>query len=252
MSPVNLNSAGLMDVILYSLDQKLPFSAVSVGTTEAFVLAQYTILRESEFMEHKEAYVANQGVKRGFDHRGVRFPNIDARNDAVESLAKADAIGYNMLLNCELTNKVLYYYHFRPAYVFEALIRRVVMFSQPERFNRMLANRKILLVCAYADEVQAAMEKILQPSLGFTVTGAVRLEEYEDIPRVKEEIDRVDFDLCLMAAGVNAVILAPYIARRYGKVAFDIGQAMESFITGEVETLGYINRFVGLDVLMSL
>jgi hypothetical protein len=56
--PTILGSAGLLDSIIQALDGKKPFSVVSVGATETFVLAQYTVLKEEEFMTHPEAHVA--------------------------------------------------------------------------------------------------------------------------------------------------------------------------------------------------
>ncbi len=251
-----LSSGELMDLIINSLDNKIPFSVASVGATESFVLAQYNILNEKEFMSHPEADVAAWGLKRGFNHRGIRFPNIEARDMSVEALKKVDVIGYNMILNDwnagKLTEKALEYYNIWPKYVFEAYLRHVIMFSQQEKFEKMLAGRKILLICGYADEVKTAMEIGFQKKLGLEVVGTVKIVEYEDIPRVKEELARFDFDLCLLAAGINAVILGSYIASAYGKVAFDIGQAMENFITGGIHTSKYLERFIGMDKLMNM
>jgi hypothetical protein len=250
-----LSSGGLMDLVINALDRKIPFSVVSVGVTESFVLAQYSVLTEEEFLGHKETRVAAQGVKRGFDHRGIRFPNIQARDKAVASLRSAEVIGYNTteaMHSDQLTKKVFDYYKIEPRFIFEANIRRVIMFSQQEKFEKMLTGRKIVLICSYADEVKAAMEKNMQNRLGFKVTGTIKIEEFEDIPRVKAELTRIDFDLCLLAAGINAVILAPYIATTYGKVAFDLGQAMESFISGDIEMAGYLDRYIGIDNLMKM
>ncbi|MDW7650437.1 MAG: hypothetical protein SCK29_09930 [Bacillota bacterium] len=71
-----VGSCELMGLLLRALKNKKPLSIVSVGITESFVLAQYTILSEEEFMAHKEAWIAAQGVKRGFDHRGIRFRTL--------------------------------------------------------------------------------------------------------------------------------------------------------------------------------
>lgn len=134
----------------------------------------------------------------------------------------------------------------------ESHIRRVIMFSQQEKFRLMLANRKILLICSYADEVKDAMEKDLKNNVEFDIVGTIIIEEFEDIPRVKEELIRFDFDLCLLAAGINAVILAPYIAKTYSKVAFDLGLGMESLITRHIEFVGYLERYIALDLLMKM
>jgi hypothetical protein len=174
----------------------------------------------------------------------------------VEALRLTDVVGYNMVLHDwnagKLTESVFDYYQIKPRYVFESYMRHVIMFSQQEKFERMLSGRKIVLVCGYADEVKTAMELRLRARLGFDVVGTIKIEEYEDIPRVREELGRYDFDLCLLAAGINAVILAPYIAATLRKVAFDIGQAMENLITGEIETYAYLKRFIGLEKLMRM
>ncbi|MBA9085616.1 2-phospho-L-lactate transferase/gluconeogenesis factor (CofD/UPF0052 family) [Fontibacillus solani] len=64
---------------------------VSVKTS---IASQFTVHSEEYFMNHPEAAVANAGHKRGVKHRGVRFPNIEIRDAAVEAVKKADIIGY--------------------------------------------------------------------------------------------------------------------------------------------------------------
>jgi hypothetical protein len=247
-----VGSEKLMDLVIKALDDNTPFSVVSVGITEAFVLSQYTILKEEDFMSDKEVWVASQGLKRGFDHRGIRFPNKRARDEALESLFQADAVGYNIfLIQDELVAKVFQYYNFTPRYVFESHLRRVIMFSQQQKFLQMLSNRKVLIMCSYADEVKAAMNENLTKKIDCKIS-TIKIEEFEDIPRVKEELACHDFDLCLLAAGINAVILAPYIAQTYRKVAFDLGQGMESLISGKIEMVNYLKRFINLDELMKM
>lgn len=251
-----LNSSQLMDKILYALKHKQPFSVVSVGATESFVLAQYKVLSEEEFMNHDEAFVANKGVTKGHEHRGIRFPNIEARDAAVKALRKVDVVGYNLLWwdmdSGELTEKVFDAYDLWPKYVFEAHIRRVIMFSQEEKFHRMLDGKKIVIVCGYADEVKEALNKNLKDKLGFDVVGAIKINEYEDIERVKEELKNYEFDICLIAAGINAIILAAHITEVYQKVVFDIGRGMESLITGELSKDYSMFKSLGIDKLMNM
>ncbi|HWP96291.1 MAG TPA: GT-D fold domain-containing glycosyltransferase [Syntrophomonadaceae bacterium] len=249
-----LDSAGLMDAILSALKHQRPLSIVSVGQTEAFVMAQYTIYSEEEFMSSREAYNANRGEKSGFFHRGIRFPNVAARDAAVEAARNADIVGYNLIEPWarEFTEKVFAAYDLQPQFVFEANIRRVFMFSQNEKFEEMLKGRKVLLVGSLAPQAKTAFDGKLKEKLGFEIVGALSIFENEEIPRVKEELEQYDFDLCILAAGVNALILAPYIAKKYGKVAFDIGWGMKSFITGEVEKDSFITDVIGLDNLYKL
>lgn len=249
-----LSCTELMNAILDALQKGEPLSVVSVGQTEAFVMAQYTIFPEEEFMSHREAYNANLGEKSGFFHRGIRFPNVQARDDAVEAARKADIIGYNTVVQVAriFAEKVFQTYSIKPQRAFEANLRRVFMFSQAEKFEAMLQGRKILLISSLAAEAAVALHSNFRNKLDFQVTGAIPIYEYEDIPMVKQALDNYDFDLCFLAAGVNALILAPYIAEKYGKVAFDIGWGMKSFITGEIVTDDWVTDIIGIENLKKM
>ncbi len=253
ISPM-LNSTQLLDRIRNALEKREGCSVISVGATEAFVMAQYTIYSEEEFMRHGEAENANMGAKSGFYHRGIRFPNKEARDEAVLAVKNADIVGYNTFVDSakSLTEKVFAAYSIKPPYVFEANLRRVIMFSQKEKFEKILQGRRILLISSLAEQAKAALENNLQDRLGFDVVGAISIHEYEEIPYVKEQISQYEFDLCLLAAGINAVILAPYIAKVYGKVAIDIGWGMQSLISGEIVADPWVTDIIGLDNLFAM
>ncbi|MED4224968.1 GT-D fold domain-containing glycosyltransferase [Neobacillus cucumis] len=256
MNGIKLTSGELMDRILESLDQKKPLSVVSVGATESFVMAQYTVLSEEEFMNHPEAKIANQGVKSGFLHRGVRFPNVNLRDEVVQAVREADIIGFNTLVSFadagELTKRVMKTYAIEPKYYYDSYLRRVFMFSQKEKFEKMLRNRRILLIGSPADDAKRVMNDTLKDKLGFEIVGTIKIDEYEEIPQAKDQIDNYQFDLCLIAAGTNALILASYIAKKHGKVAFDIGSGMNSLHTGEVYMDYWLEHIIGLDNLMKM
>lgn len=255
LRPVVLSSGDLMDMILDALNRRAPCPVVSLGASETFVVAQDTVLSYRKIMNHAEAKVANKGIRRGQEHRGIRFPNLKARDALVDALRKVEIIGFNLTIRDNdsglLTEKVLNYYDLWPKYTYEAYIRRVIMFSQKEKFEQMLKKRKILIVCGYADEVEAALNRNLKNKLDFEIVGAIKIHEFEEIPKVKKEILAYDFDIALLAAGLNAIILAAYISQVKGKVSFDIGQGMESLITGNIQdsvdfltkTIGIINLF---------
>ncbi|MGU3472558.1 GT-D fold domain-containing glycosyltransferase [Paenibacillus sp. D51F] len=255
MAYQELTTGQVLDRILYSLDRRLPLSVISVGVTETHVLAQYEVYSEEQFMNHPEAHVANYSkVKRGHQHRGITFPNIEARDATLEAVRNADIVGINIRVSRsgEFTRKVFDFYGIAPKFVFEAYTRRVMMISQEQKFHDMLTNRKIAIVCGYADEVKKALENQLQAALNFQITGTIKIESYEDIPRVKQEIRECEFDLCLLAAGTNAVILAPHIARDLGKVALDLGQGIETLITGKIEGEEWLTGQIELAKLMEM
>lgn len=251
-----LSSGELMDQILEALNQKKPLSVVSVGATETFVMAQYTVLTEEEFMNDPEAKIANRGVTEGFLHRGVRFPNIQIRDDAVDAVRKADIVGYNTLIMWPhvgaLTERVFKAYDIQPNYVYDSYLRRVIMFSQKKKFEQMLQNRKILLIGSLAARAKEVLDQNQKDHLGFEIIDTVRIDEYEELPEAKHRIDKCDFDLCLLAAGTNSLILSSYISTMHGKVAVDLGSGISSFITGEVYTDTWLENIISLEKLMSM
>lgn len=249
-----LNSLAVLDLIIKALDRNEPLSIVSVGATEAFVMAQYTIYSEEEFMVHPEAQIANMGIQTGFYHRGIRFPCIGARDNLIEAVRQADIVGCNTIVESArvFVEQVFSGYNIEPALIFEANIRRVIMFSQKEKFFSMLKGRKVLLIGSLAPQIRAEIEWTYMRKHECQVVGAISIHEYEEIARVKEEIKQFGFDLCLLAAGVNATILAPYIARSCGKVAFDMGSGLTSLTTNEVVMDQWIAYLIGLDKLFSM
>lgn len=251
-----LDSKTFMERINRALNKKQPLSVVNVGATESYVMAQDTVLPEEEFMAHPEAEVANLGRKNGFYHRGIRFPNRAARDEAVNALRKADLVGYNTMVRTWdgglMAERVFEVNGIKPKYLFDGYLRRVIMFTQKALFEKMLAGRKILLIGSPAPATREALNRKMKDRLGFEIVGAIPIYEYEELPDVKRQIAGYEFDLCLLSAGVNALILAPYIAETYGKVAFDIGFGMQSLITGTVYKDEWLTELIGLDRLMRL
>lgn len=247
-----LSSRKLMDKVITALDKKKPLSVVSVGATQSYVLAQYTILTEKEFMKHNEALKTNSGTVL----RGFTFPNIQLRDEMIDAIKKADIVGYNLTLrdkikSGKMTLIVFKAYDIQPRYVFDSLIRRVIMFSQKSKFKSMLRNRRIVLIGKQAIEARDALRKRWGRRLGFDIVQSLQMTSYDQMSEIKKKLDKTEYDLCLLSAGVNAAILAPYMATNHGKVAFDIGQGMTSLITREVVVTGMV-EYVGLKKLMRM
>jgi hypothetical protein len=56
-----------------------------------------------------------------------------------------------------------------------------------------------------------------------TVAGSTSVNYFEDIPRVKAELSRADFDLAIISAGIPSLILAPWISTTLHRPALDFG-----------------------------
>lgn len=252
--PAFLNSLALIELINRCLDEKEPLSVVSVGATEAFVMAQYLLYSEEEMLRHPEARVANWGIQEGHYHRGLRFPNLAARDAAVEAARSADIIGYNTIVQParHLTERVFAIHNIEPQAAFEAHLRRVIMFTHKDKFTNMLKDKKLLLVGAPAPEVKRAIETRYLRSYNCQIAGAVSISDFQEINKAQEEIENCEFDICFLAAGTNALILAPYIARQRGKVAFDIGHGMASLASQRIVMDDWLGRIIGLNNIMNM
>jgi hypothetical protein len=251
MNIKQLNSGELMDRIIQALDDNTPLSVVSIGSTESYVMAQYTVMSERRFMRHREAIATNSGkVSRGFT-----FPNVKLRDEMVDAVRKSDIVGYNICLRDiyagKMVQKVFQVYGIKPQLVFDTLIRRVIPFNQKIKFKKMLKNRRIVLIGSNATEVKKALERRWGKRFLFEIVACIPMSSYDDMEEVKRKLDSIDYDLALMTAGVNAVILASYIADQHRKVAFDLGQGMNSLITKQVVETGFVRR-VGLQRLMKM
>lgn len=245
-----LNSGELMDRIIRALDEKTPLSVISVGSTESCVMAQYKVLSEKRFMRHREAVATNSEDRRGFT-----FPNVRLRDQMVTAVKRADIVGYNIALRHtyagDMVKEVFHAYGIQPRFVFDALIRRIIPLNQKVKFKRMLRNRTIVLIGSNANEVKEALELRWSKRFPFEIAACINMRSYDEMKEVKRRLGRIEFDLALLTAGVNAVILASYIATKYGKVAFDLGQGMNTLITKQVVETGFVRR-VGLKKLMNM
>lgn len=252
--PEILNSSALIERISSCLNKETPLSVVSVGATEAFVMAQNVLFSEDEILHHPEARVANWNIQKGHYHRGLRFPNLAARDAAARAARQADIIGYNTIVYSarQLAERVLSVHNIDPPAVFEAHLRRVIMFSQKDKFIGMLKDKKLLLVGAPAPDIKRKIEIRYLHAYNCQIIGAISIYDFQEINRVKEEIAQYEFDLCFLAAGTNALILAPYVAKHLGKVAFDIGHGMTSLATQKPVLDDWLVRVIGLDNIMKM
>jgi hypothetical protein len=92
-------------------------------------------------------------------------------------------------------------------------------------FWEIIHQYRTLLISKWAEQYAGIIAKQyarLEPN----IVGCIHFTHYNQIPGVLKQISQYDFEIALISAGVNAVILAPKIAELYGKVAIDFGKTM--------------------------
>ena len=210
-----------------ALRQKKPFSLVRIGDGENIVLAQGKFLSNQELEQTYWVRDSRAGKK------GVDLPNLTLRDQMLKGIKAADIVGICRQQNDEvsaptrfkrvLTNKIFDYYGLEPralCYVF--CNRKMVSYRY---FWRIIHQYRTLLISKWAADY-AKLITSKYADLPPWIVGAIPFEHYKQTPTVLKKVGKYDFDLALISAGVNAVILAPAIAERYKKVAVDFGKTM--------------------------
>ncbi|WNR43428.1 GT-D fold domain-containing glycosyltransferase [Paenibacillus roseipurpureus] len=206
--------------IRYALNHKKPLSLVRIGDGENICLSQKSLWSIKRVM--KEPWVKRKD-------KGVTLPNLRLRNQMVSEIRRASIVGLlspnDTLIRAPryqkrpLTNKVFAYFRISPRLTCNACINRYA--TGDKDFWKLLRGRRIFIISKHAKSMKKKLRK-----RGLNVVGTLSFTHYKQISHTVDKVGakRHTFDLVLISTGVNAVILAPRIARRTRKVALDFGQ----------------------------
>ncbi|QMV40772.1 GT-D fold domain-containing protein [Cohnella cholangitidis] len=217
-----LSATEVNDCIISAMNSKSPLSIVRLGDGELLTLAQEAVMNEEE--------VRIEG--HFLSYAGVHLPDLDARDQLVRAITKADIVGIPKL---RLPNfQPLAFAAFKAHGIHYGNLRMTLSTINYTLylegfFRGMLTDRRVLVV----GNSSPGLAQVLSDS-GIRVIGSVSpVKGIPDIPRVMREIADYDFDIALVGAGVPAVIIVQRIASELGKVAIDFGHLADSFVKGE-------------------
>ena len=202
--------------IRYCLRNKVGFSLVRVGDAENQVMAQGLIYSIEEI---KNIWWANDE-----SWTGVILPNYKARDRLISSIKKADIVG--VLHQSEeyewknMSEEVFAFYNIKPRQLCYAFIN-VYMVNHPG-IIALMEKHRILLI----GKAAPSFAMLLKTRFNINVAGSIMINNYNDIPQVLQQANCIDYEMALISAGSNAVIMASTLAQQ-GKVAIDIGSAMK-------------------------
>lgn len=209
--------------ILRALKHKKAFSLVRIGDGENIVFSQNTVWPLKRTL--REPWVKRKD-------KGLTLPNLKLRNEMAQSVRKATIVGIlakndRMIrapryLKRSLTDKIFRYYKLKPRLTCNACVNRLMPY-QP-LFRKVVKGRRILIINRKPGSIKSVLERAPYHA---KVTVTIPFTHYRQINSTlkKAAKHKRSFDLALITCGVNAVILAPRIARLTGKVAIDFGQA---------------------------
>lgn len=218
----------VLNQIQIALKQKKPFSLIRIGDGENIILAQNVFLSPREVL--KTYWVKQSDTGRG---KGVTLPNLSLRNQLVKAIRVANVVGVCRQKNDEVcvpskykrefTNRIFDHFHLNPSILCYVFVNRKMVSHR--LFWELIHRYRTLLISKWA-EAYAEIITREYADLKPRIVGCVDFTHYQQIPATLSLINKYRFDLALISAGVNSVILAPSIAERYGKVALDFGKTM--------------------------
>ncbi|MEN6324666.1 MAG: GT-D fold domain-containing glycosyltransferase [Syntrophomonas sp.] len=221
MTPFCINDEDFADLpeitkrIRYCLLNKVGFSLVRIGDAENQVMAQGYIIPDNVIQ--KIWWAENE------DWTGIRLPNFEARDRLIDSIKEADIVG--VLHQSEayvwkpLTEKIFTFCQIKPRQICYAFIN--VYFPDSLEFIKLLKKYGLLIIGKQGWQFAS----LLKNTFGIEPRGIISISSYNEIPLVLTKTEKIDFDLAIISAGSNAIILATAIARQ-GKVALDFGRAI--------------------------
>ncbi len=226
-----LENEEVLEKIRFALVHKCPCSIVRIGDGENHVLAQNSVWSMKKLLKEGWVTQANKGVK------GVNFPNLLLRDQMLEAIKKADVVGIlkpndkiilaPKRIKRELTDKIFAHYKLMPPVTCDALVFRALV-NEPA-FWKLLRGKRVLLITRNVTEVAALLGK--RP-YKLSISLKLYFDHYDQMEETlkKISIHKDQFDIALIACGVNAVILAQKVAELSGKVGIDIGKAVTKYI----------------------
>ena len=229
-----LSTDAVLSAIARAVGNGQCFSLVRCGDGENLCMAQETVLPMRKIMQEVWAKASVSSTAKG-----VQLPNLQLRDRLIASVKSADIVGVHrwddkMILTFDrlkrpLLERVFAYSHIRPKALCDATVTR--FFPQLPAFWKILRQRRVLLVSIWAEKFASIIKA---PPYGLTVGGCIPCDSFAAVDgAIKKAVAlRRSFDIALVSAGVNALILAAEIARQAGKPAIDFGKGMQFMVEG--------------------
>lgn len=190
------------------MEEKKPISSVNLGDGEIYFLGYQRVpgfeeLNPSTALKYYEKYFTDEPVRDAVLD-GVQHANIVAMPTCVFVGTWPKATYF------------LEYYDIPTERICDSYMGRHL--HSTGLLYEMLQHKRVLLLGNHALNLVPFLEKHQIKLAGHTT-----VDNFEDLPRVKEYVSKVDFDMALVSAGIPTLILAPWITQTLGRCAMDFG-----------------------------
>lgn len=205
----------VLEKIRVALKTGKSLSLIRLASGEALLLAHGTLLPTSK-------------IPWWVEYAGVKLPNEPARQALLSALRTADIVGLSTdrrhWVSAPLLEKCLSYYKIEPRWLTCSTINWHMHYY--DRLYRLLGKEPTVLVGRLAPTAAPRLRR-----RGVNIVAAVSLEGFDDLPRVQRVLlSGPSFRVALVAAGIPAAVLCPWLARKTGCVAIDYGHVINDLL----------------------
>jgi hypothetical protein len=88
--------------------------------------------------------------------------------------------------------------------------------------NRVLVKNKLFIVGMNSAFYKQKFNEILGVN---NIVGTATIKDYSEIDKCMDEMSKIDYDVALVSAGVNANVICYEMSRKFNRVFLDMGHA---------------------------
>ncbi|MEX2460153.1 MAG: UDP-glucose/GDP-mannose dehydrogenase family protein [Paenibacillaceae bacterium] len=230
-----LTTLKVINEIGKALEEKKPLSVVRVGDGENICLTQYKVWPIGKTLSTRWAILSSST-----NWKGARLPNIKLRDQLIASIKQADIVGIPYYKDKEilaqqqylrpLTDACFKKFNIHPNKLCHTFVNRHMV--EHKEFWEMLKGKKAVIISRWAKDFKKLVDKRYD-AFNIEIVKSIRMDRYQEIPKVLRKMESVDCDIVFISAGVNAVILAQKLANEQGRIAIDFGKSAIFMVKGD-------------------
>ncbi len=207
-----LSARAVAEAFRRALEAQQPLSLVSLGTGEIIFLAYPTI----------PGFEVLPPSPSGIDPYRKYITDPAIRNEILEEVLHADIVGMPAPLyngNWPEAQGFVEYYSIPTRRICDGYIGRHL--HSDGGLYENLQGKRVYLIGNHVLNLQSIFAQYQ-----IQLAGHTEVDFFADLPRVKDCVNKAQFDLAIISAGIPSLILAPWIARTLGRCALDFGCAV--------------------------
>jgi hypothetical protein len=213
---------------LISVQSVLKLIDQAINNKNSYSLSRYGIGEITYLLKNS---ILTQHFQRYRLYAGIQVSDDEIRRELIQALKTTDLHGlipsWRSGFWAKMTENVLNELQFSPVETCSAWIMHDAL--KQGLFWPWIRDKLVILVGRRASQAVPIFREN-----GVQVMESVNLDGYQDLAKAHEALmEKPQWDIAIVSAGIPATILVPKIAKSAGKTAIDFGHALDMIIDGE-------------------